>query len=35
MQYLDFAFVHGITQQFLEDESIELTVRGRKKNASL
>jgi hypothetical protein len=31
MQYLDFAFVHGITQQFLEDESIELTVRGRKR----
>ncbi len=31
MQYLDYAFVHGITQQFLEDESIELTVRGRKR----
>ena len=31
MQYLDFAFVHGITQQFLEDESIELTVRGRRR----
>ena len=31
MQYLDFAFVHGITQQFLDDESIELTVRGRKR----
>ena len=31
MQYLDFAFVHGITQQFLEDASIELTVRGRKR----
>jgi hypothetical protein len=31
MQYLDFAFVHGITQQFLKDESIELTVRGRKR----
>jgi len=31
MQYLDFAFVHGITQKFLEDESIELTVRGRKR----
>ena len=31
MQYLDFAFVHGITQQFLEDKSIELTVRGRKR----
>jgi len=31
MQYLDFAFVHGITQHFLDDESIELTVRGRKR----
>lgn len=31
MQYLDFAFVHGITQKFLEDESIQLTVRGRKR----
>ena len=31
MQYLDFAFVHGITQQFLDDGSIELTVRGRKR----
>ena len=35
MQYLDFAFVHGITQQFLEDESIELTVRGRKEHLIL
>ena len=33
MQYLDSAFVHGITQHFLEDESIELTVRGRKRTA--
>ena len=31
MQYLDFAFVHGITQHFLEDDSIQLTVRGRKR----
>jgi len=31
MQYLDFAFVHGITQHFLEDNSIQLTVRGRKR----
>lgn len=31
MQYLDYAFVHGITQDFLEDDSIQLTVRGRKR----
>ena len=31
MQYLDYAFVHGITQKFLKDETIELTVRGRKR----
>ncbi len=31
MQYLDYAFVHGITQQFLEDKRIELTVRGRRR----
>ena len=31
MQYLDFAYVHGITQDFLEDETIHLTVRGRKR----
>lgn len=31
MQFLDFAYVHGITQEFLDDESIQLTVRGRKR----